>query len=624
MMGRILKQRKWHKRPYIIQMTATTRNRSKEERASFFLQNLFYKSRPVHNSFQGHSRITEAYFVLLLAISSLLNAILVASFDSVPWSCKLGMGFSALVVLACATLLMRKPSANWPGPLAIFASLLSMTETAFHISGQITYSASVLFPIFLTILMAHSRLKLYLGLIISGIALIVISLCATGYWGVPSALSSLEYTYLSFLIFSVNLVHVGAITLTFKASQKNQTNLLARQKEKLISINQERRNFLAMASHELRTPMNAIIGSIEILDSSADAQSKAGMMDLIRDAAKELSNQLDDLLDMSNMENNQLKLSPTPTNILELAQRSISLWKGHANDKELYINLNHDNLCNTQLLIDPARTQQILNNLLSNAIRSTQKGGITIDLRCSSPSAGDKALVRILVSDSSEGIAQDLRQNLFAPDSKIPSIEFTSLKRFGLHVSRLIAKKMSGDIELLERPAPGAHFLFTFEAPFAELSESNCANITFSGKRRILCVDDHPANLRILNVLLSEQGFNVDVAMNGEQAIKLCGSHRTYDAILVDIMMPGISGVETAKAIRQLNSKNADIPIIAVTANVAPEQIDQYYKSGMCGVVSKPIETRSLMTELTTVLIRYQNRQKNKQPPQASSAEAQN
>jgi len=458
-----------------------------------------------------------------------------------------------------------------------------------------------------------------MGLISTTITFVVISICVTGYWGTPTTLPPTEYAYLSFLILCINLVHVGAITLTFKTSQKIQNNLLASQKEKLINVSQERRNFLAMASHELRTPMNAIIGSIEILESSADSKSKTGMMDMIRDAARELSNQLDDLLDMSNIENNQLKLSPTPTNILDLVQRSILLWKGHADDKELYISLNHDEQCSADIMIDPARTQQIINNLLSNAIQSTAKGGIIVDVRCSSPSAGNKALVRLLVSDSSPGIKSELRQKLFAPDNETPSIEFSSLKRFGLHVSRLIAQKMNGDIELLERPAPGAHFLFTFEAPFAEPIENNKKQLITAGKRRVLCVDDHPANLRILNVLLSEQGFNVDVAMNGEQAIKLCSSHRSYDAILVDIMMPGISGVETTKIIRKLDSDNADIPILAVTANVAPEQIEQYYKAGICGVVSKPIETRNLMAALSTVLIRFEkkNQRKKQNSPQS-------
>ncbi len=594
-------------------------DRSDKEQVNFLLRYLFKKSRIVPSSSKDHSKITDAYFVLLLALSSIFSAIIAFNFENVPLSCKQVMAFSALVNSACALSLIRWPTAAWPAPIAILITLYSIAETAFHCAGQVTYSASFLFPILLTIVMASSKLRLFMGLISTTITFVVISICVTGYWGTPTTLPPTEYAYLSFLILCINLVHVGAITLTFKTSQKIQNNLLASQKEKLINVSQERRNFLAMASHELRTPMNAIIGSIEILESSADSKSKTGMMDMIRDAARELSNQLDDLLDMSNIENNQLKLSPTPTNILDLVQRSILLWKGHADDKELYISLNHDEQCSADIMIDPARTQQIINNLLSNAIQSTAKGGIIVDVRCSSPSAGNKALVRLLVSDSSPGIKSELRQKLFAPDNETPSIEFSSLKRFGLHVSRLIAQKMNGDIELLERPAPGAHFLFTFEAPFAEPIENNKKQLITAGKRRVLCVDDHPANLRILNVLLSEQGFNVDVAMNGEQAIKLCSSHRSYDAILVDIMMPGISGVETTKIIRKLDSDNADIPILAVTANVAPEQIEQYYKAGICGVVSKPIETRNLMAALSTVLIRFEkkNQRKKQNSPQS-------
>lgn len=572
-------------------------------RSNTFFRYLFSKSHKIHGSQVEHSAITDAFFLCLLAIFTILSAIVSFQFEDIDATCKILLALSAFICVLSSASSMRWPHNTLPGFIAGCAILGTVVESAIHNSGEITYTAPLLFPITLTVLMINRGLKLAINLTILLSVFILVGTAALGMYGSPTTLSPEHFTLARFLFLAINLIHVCAITFTFRASQEIQTDLLASQKEELVDIVEERRKFLAMASHELRTPMNAIIGSLEVLENSKDPSMRKDMFELVRDASRGLSSKLDDLLDMSNVENNNFKLSPSPTNILELTQRTLTLWQTHAYDKGLYLNLNHDDECNCELLVDSARIQQILNNLISKSIQETQSGGITIDLRCSTPASGEQAFVRIVVSDSSAGVDAENREKIFQPDNSAFYLDNHGMRHFCLHIARLVAQRMDGDIVLLDRPSPGTHFLFTFKALFQNaISEKKVAYKKEKQKFKILCVDDHPANLRILNILLVEQGFSIDVAMDGEQAVKLCASHRQYDAILMDIMMPGMTGVQACMAIKKLKTSNSTIPIIAVTANVAPEQVVQYLDAGMEAVIAKPIETRNLLSELNRAL----------------------
>ncbi len=591
--------------------TTQSRGSNSQNRPKSFLQYLFYRSHNINGKQVDHASISDAFFIVTLSISTIIAVIIAFNFENIHASSKIGLCMSATISCIASISLMKWPHFSFPAILPTIAILLTIVETAYHTSGSTSYATPFLLSIMLTILMVDTDLKLILNLVFFLIAFIFTTLAALGLWGVPSALTPQEMALLQFLFLTLNIIHVSAITLTFKASQAVQTALLVNQKEALIEVNKERRNFLAMASHELRTPMNALMGSLEILDNSSDPKLKKGIRELVRDAAKGLSTQLDDLLDLSNLENGQLKLSPAPNNIVELTKRTLEIWQTQASDKLIYLTLNYDEACNCELLVDSARIQQVINNLISKTIRTTNSGEITVNLSCISSATEEHTFVRMLISDSNALPTDDLEDESITPDNSASSIQFNTSKRFGFHVARLIAQRMQGDIEILKSSTSGSHFLFTFQAPFVKDSPPNDTFLnTAPHKLRILCVDDHPANLRILYILLAENNLDVDVAMSGEEAIKLCASQRRYDAILMDIMMPGINGVEACIEIKKLDTPNAKIPIIAVTANVAPENIAVYLDSGMQSVVSKPIESRKLIGELNqTLKMNDQNQQ---------------
>ncbi len=583
--------------------TTQSRGSNSQTRSKSLLQYLFYRSHHINGKQVDHASISDAFFMMTLSISTIIAVIIAFNFENIHTSSKIALCISAMTSCLAAISLMKWPHYSFPAILPTIAILLTIVETAYHTSGSASYAAPFLLSIMLTILMVDRDLKLILNLVFFLFAFIFTASAALGIWGVPSTLTPKEMALLQFLFLTLNIIHVSAITLTFKASQAVQTALLVNQKEALIEVNKERRNFLAMASHELRTPMNALMGSLEILDNSSDPKLRKDIRGLVRDAAKGLSTQLDDLLDLSNLENGQLKFSPAPNNIVELTKRTLEIWQTQASDNLIHLTLNYDEESNCELLVDSARIQQVINNLISKAIGTTNSGDITVNLSCMPSPTEEHTFVRILISDSGTQSINDIKDETITPDTSASSIQFNASQRFGFHVARLIAQRMQGEIEILKNSASGSNYLFTFHAPLVKTSTSNDTFLNPSPNRlRILCVDDHPANLRILYILLAENDLDVDVAMSGEEAVKLCASQRRYDAILMDIMMPGINGVEACIEIKKLDTPNANIPIIAVTANVAPENIALYLDSGMQAVVSKPIESRKLIGELHQTL----------------------
>ncbi len=417
----------------------------------------------------------------------------------------------------------------------------------------------------------------------------------------------------------ISMMLFAMLIRLIRVQQKVVTSFLKSQNAQLVSLSNARNDFIANVSHELRTPMNAILGAVDVLERSEDATLKSEMLNITRDAARGLLAQLEDVLDLAKLEANTLVLSPSPTNVQLFIRRTIALWENQLIDKRLKCDLDLPSETNENLELDQVRVQQILSTLIANAIKHTHIGGITIAVRRTEDVINSNYVkLEITVSDTGDGVAWRDRDQLFQPMASVSGSKQVQHSGLGLSLGRRLARAMKGDLRLLDR-TPGAHFQLTLLAKKSTqtlgvsqaITPQNQENLgalqTSDGApkkahKRILCVDDHPANLRIVSLLLGELDFDLDVAMSGKEAIELCNSRPPYDAILMDIMMPEMNGIETTRHIQNLQSPNAHVPIIALTANVNPEQVSSYLTAGMQGVVAKPIESRLLIVEIERAL----------------------
>ncbi len=425
-----------------------------------------------------------------------------------------------------------------------------------------------------------------------------------GMLGVPTGYShdAAVQTQAIFLVFS-SVFLVLLVTL-FVIDRDITHSIYRRQNLELKAASRARKDFVTMMSHELRTPMNAILGSLEILKRTDEPRSQAEMISLIEDAGYALTTQLDDLLDQSRIEAGKLSLMPSPVLIGDLVNRTMRLWRARADDNGLFMTHVQDRCGNIAVMADRVRLQQVLSNLLSNAIKFTAQGGIRIHTE--TEVIGSAAVqVSIIVEDTGPGIPEDDLHKIFEPFSQSLQVDAPG-SGLGLSISKRLLQLMNGTLTAANGSNGGARMSVKFTAPIAigavePTSQQLDDPLRNEAPIRILCVDDHPANLRIVSVLLETFGYVVKGVSSGHEALDVCANER-FDVIFLDVMMPGIDGMETTRLLRSGDTLNADTPIVALTANVMPDQVLKYQECGMNGVVSKPIDSRILLSALERAL----------------------
>ena len=375
--------------------------------------------------------------------------------------------------------------------------------------------------------------------------------------------------------------------------------------------------FLSNMSHEIRTPLNAIIGMTTIGIMAPSIEKKDHAFNKIEGASKFLLGVINDILDMSKIEANKLELSSVNFNYNETLQKVIDIIQPRIDEKkQIFLTTIDENIPET-LIGDDQRLAQVITNLLSNAVKFTPDGG-TIHLGSRLISQKDD-ICRLLVSvsDTGIGISADQKDRLFESfeqaDARISrNFGGTGL---GLPISKRIVELMSGELCVDSEPGKGAVFVFSvllkydaFEknSPGRETEKERSAKINksqnesvcdFSGKT-ILLAEDVEINREIVITLLEPTKLKIVCAENGTSAVSIFKeSPDKYDLIFMDIQMPEMDGYEATQKIRSLENipKAADIPIIAMTANVFREDIEKCLKSGMNDHISKPIDYNELM-----------------------------
>ena len=373
----------------------------------------------------------------------------------------------------------------------------------------------------------------------------------------------------------------------------------ALESEKQASAAQSR--FLATMSHEIRTPLNGILGLTDVVLSNEITEKVRPNLEKIQRSGLSLNRILNDVLDLSKLNAGKLALESIPFDLKRAAKDCVAFYAQLAENKAISLRINVDKKLNTCVVGDATRLSQILNNLVSNAIKFTHHGSVTLCLAKGEASKTHQ-FVRFSVKDTGEGINASEQERVFDAFTQANS----SINRvhggtgLGLQIVKSLVEAMGGTVYLLSAQGEGSEFYF--ELPF-EIAESPIdvleqVNAPSFSNLSVLVAEDNDINQVVAKSLLEDLGLKVVLANNGKQAVELAHNHN-FDLILMDLHMPEMNGSEAAFALRQAN---ITIPIIAFTAAVVVEEIDKALASGMDGYLTKPVNRSELYATLTKYL----------------------
>ena len=370
--------------------------------------------------------------------------------------------------------------------------------------------------------------------------------------------------------------------------------------------NQAKSIFLANMSHEIRTPMNAIIGLTHLAERQAGNAEQLARLNKVSDAAHHLLAIINQILDISKIEAGKLELSPVDFSLRRVVDNATALIIDRLHSRGLAFNCTLDPEIPLVLYGDPLRLGQILLNFLSNAVKFTERGTISVSVNLLARDSSGLHL-RFAVQDSGPGIPPDEQARIFSPFEQADS---SATRRFGgtglgLAIARRLAEMMGGETGLHSETGVGSTFWFTARL---EPGHTDAADIalpipadeaehllaTAYRRARILLVEDNAINQEVALELLAAVGLNADLAVNGENALKMYAEN-TYDLILMDMQMPIMDGVTAA---RQLRAGGASLPILAMTANAFGEDRQRCLDAGMNDHVAKPVDPQNLYAAL--------------------------
>jgi len=376
---------------------------------------------------------------------------------------------------------------------------------------------------------------------------------------------------------------------------------LRRAKDAAEEASRLKSQFLANISHDLRTPMNGVIGMTALALKTELSEEQRDYLTTVLTSAESLLCLLNDILDFSKIEAGKLTLEAIPFDLREVVEQTIKSLKVFADQKGLAVRWRVDPAIPERLVGDPVRFRQILTNLVSNAIKFTDCGGVDVEVELES-AANEEAVLRVAVRDTGIGIPPEKIKAIFEPFTQADG---STTRRFGgtglgLSISSRLAELMGGRIWVESEVGKGSVFFVTLRlavAP-AEVAKPSTAPARdgpcAAARLRILVAEDNPINQRVAARILELDGHQVTLAGDGRQAWELASS-RPFDLILMDVQMPVMSGLEAARLIRERErSRGGHIPIIALTASAMKGDRERCLEAGMDDYLSKPLRPSAL------------------------------
>lgn len=364
-------------------------------------------------------------------------------------------------------------------------------------------------------------------------------------------------------------------------------------------------SFLANMSHEIRTPMNGIMGLTKLLLNTRLSGKQSEYLRAIESSSDTLLVIINDILDISKIEAGKLSLEKKEFLFINLLSSVVGVFEGKALEKgiELVANYHQNNLPEV-LVGDSVRLNQILYNLINNAVKFTQEGSVTLTVNTVEMSDKD-VLLKFTITDTGIGISQEQQSQIFNEFSQANSSTSREFGGTGLGLS--IVKKLvelqGGSVTIVSEEEKGSSFIFEILYPHKKMSESDISisndSLDFNlGGLNILLVEDNPVNQLVVTDLLSEVGAEVELAVNGQEAINLFKPEK-HAVILMDMQMPVMDGYE---AIRRLRDVGFDVPIIALTAHVSEVEMEKCKSAGANEYLSKPYKPQELYQKISQLL----------------------
>ena len=400
---------------------------------------------------------------------------------------------------------------------------------------------------------------------------------------------------------SMNIIYVeDRIKLREDLSiQKEMQRRLEEAYSMAQSANRAKTTFLNNMSHDIRTPMNAIIGYTGLAASHIDDKEQVkDYLEKIGQSSKHLLSLINDVLDMSRIESGKMSLEEKEENLSEIADTLSNIIQADIGSKDLMFTVDTIGLKNENVMCDKLRLNQVLLNVLSNSIKYTPAGGM-VSLQIIQNGVTDNGCgsYEFRIKDNGMGMSEEFLETVFDPFTRVKSSTVSGIQGTGLGMSitKNIVDMMGGTIDISSKEGEGTEVLINLDFKLAdehdEPSDGDGDRFNFTGKK-LLLVEDNEMNREIATEILEEAGFTVDAADDGSVAVEIMknAAPDKYDLILMDIQMPIMDGYHATKEIRGLSNGTENIPIIAMTANAFEEDREKALEAGMNEHVAKPVD----------------------------------
>ena len=396
--------------------------------------------------------------------------------------------------------------------------------------------------------------------------------------------------------------------------EQKQKEILAEALEEAKQANRAKTRFLNNMSHDIRTPMNAIIGFTSLASGHMEDKTLVeNYLDKIMTASRHLLNLINDVLDMSRIESGKVSIVETEVSLSKVANDLKTIVQSDIKTKHMLLNIDITGVMNDGVICDKLRLNQVLLNLLSNAIKYTKPGGtVSFGITQTDKVSDGSAPYLFTIKDTGIGMSEEFLKHAFEPFEREQTATTSGIQGtgLGLAITKNIVDMMKGTITAASRIGEGSEFSVSFRFRVAdgvkqeeEVQKPDFA-ASFQGKR-ILLVEDNEINQEIAKAILEEAGFEIDIADDGTDAVGFIEGtpHDRYDLILMDVQMPIMDGYEATRHIRSMEDPaKAAIPIVAMTANAFEEDRQLALAAGMNGHVAKPIDVPKLMALLGNIL----------------------
>ncbi len=397
------------------------------------------------------------------------------------------------------------------------------------------------------------------------------------------------------------------------ATERDFNELLSVARDEAESANRAKTEFLQRMSHDIRTPINGIIGMVEIGDANAsDLDKQAECRSKIRSASGTLLDLVNEVLDMSKLESGTVSLSHEPLNLLDSLESALSVVERLADEKNVSLSLDTTELAHPWVVGSPTTVHRLILNIVSNGVKYNRNGGsLAVSVR-ENGFDGERATYTFVFADTGIGMSEEFQKHLFEPFAQEGVAEQTSFggTGLGMSITKRLVEVMGGIISFSSKQGEGTTFVIELPFEICEgeglLREEDAEDEVSLEGARILVAEDNELNAEITAFVLESAGATMELAQNGQEALDRFRASEPghFDAILMDVMMPVMDGYEATRKIRATGRTDADLPIIAMTANAFAEDRIKAAEAGMDQHISKPLDAGKLTWALGRLLRR--------------------